>query len=169
MTNIEVNDDVGYQLSTDLSSEAIEWVRQQQSLTPDKPFFIYYAPRHSPHHASGFVNKYKGLFDKGWDQVRNDTPKQQIDRGVVPNGTQLANKPRSVPDWDTLSDDQEDVCPNEVFGFVGSPTMRLGDYSTPLTNLGTMIRWLSISPATTAPAEGNVRATELEQHDEWSC
>ena len=41
VTNIEVNDDAGYQLSTDLSREAIEWVRQQQSLTPDKPFFIY--------------------------------------------------------------------------------------------------------------------------------
>ncbi len=144
VTNIEVNDDVGYQLSTDLSREAIEWVRQQQSLTPDKPFFIYYALPgvHSPHHVhQDWANKYKGLFDKGWDQVRDDTLKRQINSGVVPEGTQLASKPPSVPDWDTLSDDQRTMYARqaEVFsGFVEFTDYEVGRLLDAIDELGVL-------------------------------
>ncbi len=144
VTNIEVNDDAGYQLSTDLSREAIEWVRQQQSLTPDKPFFIYYAAPgvHSPHHVhKDWADKYKGQFDGGWDQIRKDTLQRQIDSGVVPNGTQLANKPRSVPDWDTLSDDQRKMFARqaEVFsGFVEFTDYEVGRLLDAIDELGVL-------------------------------
>ncbi len=53
----------GYHLSEDLSRKALRWVRQQKSLTPDKPFFIYWAPgaTHAPHHVpAAWADKYKG-------------------------------------------------------------------------------------------------------------
>ena len=41
-----------YHFTTDMTDQAIGWVRSQQSLQPDKPFFMYYAPgaMHAPHH-----------------------------------------------------------------------------------------------------------------------
>jgi arylsulfatase len=40
----------GYTLTEDLANRAITWVRQQKALTPDKPFFMYFAPgaTHAP-------------------------------------------------------------------------------------------------------------------------
>jgi len=144
VTNIEVNDDAGYQLSTDLSREAIEWVRQQQAITPEKPFFIYFAPPgvHSPHHVhKDWADKYKGQFDRGWDQVRDDTLKRQIDRGVVPENTRLADKPRSVADWAALSDDQRKMYARqaEVFaGFVEFTDYEVGRLLDAIEELGVL-------------------------------
>jgi arylsulfatase A-like enzyme len=40
-----------YHFTEDMTDKAIKWVRQQKSLMPDKPFFMYYAPgaTHAPH------------------------------------------------------------------------------------------------------------------------
>ena len=40
-----------YHLTTDLTDHAIEWMRNQKSLAPDRPFFVYFAPgaTHAPH------------------------------------------------------------------------------------------------------------------------
>jgi arylsulfatase len=66
----------GYHLSEDLSRKALRWVRQQKSLTPDKPFFIYWAPgaTHAPHHVPAeWADKYKGKFYPGCDQIGPQT------------------------------------------------------------------------------------------------
>ncbi len=56
----------GYHFTEDMTDRAITWVRQQTSLMPDKPFFVYYAPgaTHAPHHESTeWSDKYRGRFD----------------------------------------------------------------------------------------------------------
>lgn len=42
----------GYHLTEDLADHAIDWIRSQKSLAPNKPFFVYFAPgaTHAPHH-----------------------------------------------------------------------------------------------------------------------
>ena len=52
VTAVEPPDDPDYHLMPDLADKAIEYIRQQKSLTPDKPFFTYFAPgaTHTPHH-----------------------------------------------------------------------------------------------------------------------
>ena len=63
----------GYHLTEDLADKAIEWIRQQKALMPDKPFFIYFAPgaTHAPHHVpKDWIDRYKGQFDQGWDALR---------------------------------------------------------------------------------------------------
>jgi arylsulfatase A-like enzyme len=53
-----------------MTDEAIDWIRQQKALTPDKPFFIYFAPgaMHAPHHVPPeWSERYRGRFDDGWD------------------------------------------------------------------------------------------------------
>src|SRR5271169_3076307 len=44
MTPIEAPQYPGYHLMTDMTNHAIAWVQAEKSLTPDKPFFIYFAP-----------------------------------------------------------------------------------------------------------------------------
>ena len=75
VTRIPTPRDPDYHVSTDITDQAIVWVRTQQSLTPDKPFFIYYgaAGTHDPHHVpKKWIDKYKGKFDRGWDALRED-------------------------------------------------------------------------------------------------
>ena len=48
----------------------------QQSLTPEKPFYMYFATgaTHAPHHApKDYIDKYKGKFSQGWDKLREET------------------------------------------------------------------------------------------------
>ena len=79
----------GYHFTEDLTDHAITWVRQQKSLMPDKPFFMYFAPgaTHAPHHVPPeWSDKYKGRFDAGWDALREETLARQKELGVVPAG-----------------------------------------------------------------------------------
>jgi len=107
---VHVPVDPDYHFTTDMTDQAITWARSQQSLTPDKPFFIYFATgaTHAPHQVpADWVNKYKGKFDDGWDVYREQTLARQIELGVVPPGTRLASKPADIADWDTLSADEQ--------------------------------------------------------------
>ena len=122
VTNIDFPDHDGYHLADDMTRESIEWVRQQNSMTPDKPFFIYYsAPGvHAPHQAPDeWCDKYKGKFDQGWDAVREQTLARQIKMGIVPEGTKLAKTADSIPAWDSLSDDQKKVFARQAEVFAG--------------------------------------------------
>ncbi len=44
VTRVEQPNTPNYHFTTDMTTQAINWVSAQQSLTPDKPFYIYYAP-----------------------------------------------------------------------------------------------------------------------------
>ena len=107
---IEPPEDPDYHFTTDMTNQAIQWMRFQQSLTPDKPFYIYFATgaTHAPHHVpEKWIDKYKGQFDDGWDTYREKTLSRQIELGVVPPGTKLTKRPKDLPAWDSLSADQQ--------------------------------------------------------------
>ena len=77
----------GYHLTTDMTTKAINWIRQQKALMPDRPFFTYFAPgaTHAPHHVpKEWADKYKGKFDQGWDKLREETFARQKKLGVIP-------------------------------------------------------------------------------------
>ena len=66
----------GYHFTEDMTDQAIDWVRQQKALMPDKPFFAYFAPGRHPRaapRAEEWSDKYKGTFDDGWDALREET------------------------------------------------------------------------------------------------
>ena len=102
----------GYHFTEDMTDQAIGWMRQQKAIKPDKPFFIYYssAGSHSPHHVSKeWIAKYKGKFDEGWDVLRERNLQNQIKAGIVPEGTQMAEAPDSIPKWDSLTPQQQKI------------------------------------------------------------
>jgi arylsulfatase len=89
---IEVPNDPNYHFTTDMTNQAMRWVQAQQSLTPDKPFYMYFATgaTHAPHHApKEWIDKYKGKFDQGWDKLREETLARQKALGVVPQNAKL--------------------------------------------------------------------------------
>ena len=115
-------DEPGYHFTNDMTNEAIAWMNTQQSLTPDKPFYIYFATgaTHAPHHApKEFVDKYKGKFSQGWDKVREETLERQKKLGVVPQNTGLARKPTDIKDWDKLTADEKRLFEKQMEVFAG--------------------------------------------------
>ncbi|MCK5469480.1 MAG: sulfatase-like hydrolase/transferase, partial [Cyclobacteriaceae bacterium] len=108
--------------TTDMTNEAIKWVKFQQALTPDKPFMIYFAPgaTHAPHHVpKEWIKKYKGKFDEGWDKLREKTMARQKEMGIVPENTQLAPKPEAIKDWDELSENERKLLTMQMETFAG--------------------------------------------------
>ncbi|PKM00945.1 MAG: arylsulfatase [Gammaproteobacteria bacterium HGW-Gammaproteobacteria-9] len=110
VTPVRLPEDPDYHFMTDMTNQAAAWIKFQKALTPDKPFFVYFAPgaTHAPHHVPReWISKWQGKFDQGWDRLREETLARQITRGVVPPDTQLAAKPEALKDWDTLSADEK--------------------------------------------------------------
>jgi len=102
----------GYHLSDDLTDRAIAWVRDQQTSTPDRPFFAYvaYGATHAPHQVPAtFRGRHKGKFDIGWDKLREETLARQKKAGVVPPDAKLAGRPEGVTAWDELTRDEQIV------------------------------------------------------------
>ena len=111
-----------YHFTTDMTNQAINWVKAQQSMTPDKPFFVYFATGavHAPHHVSKeWSDKYKGKFDKGWDAVREETVKNQKKMGIIPESTKLAPKPKDIKDWKELPKNNKKLFARQAEVFAG--------------------------------------------------
>ncbi|XZE22358.1 arylsulfatase [Pirellulaceae bacterium SH449] len=107
---VELPEDPSYHFLTDMTDQTVAWIQYQKALTPDKPFFAYYAPgaTHAPHHVpADWIARWQGKFDGGWDVMREQILARQIELGVVPKGTKLAPKPEAIPEWDTLSADEK--------------------------------------------------------------
>lgn len=99
-----------YNFDYDIADQAIDWVRTQKAVAPDRPFFLYYAPgaTHSPHHPKKeWIAKYAGRFDQGWDRTREQTLARQKAQGVVPANTQLTERTPGIPAWDSLTEEQK--------------------------------------------------------------
>jgi arylsulfatase len=121
-TEPEKTPEEGYHFSEDMTGKTIKWIRQQKSLMPDKPFFIYYAPgaTHAPHHVpKEWIDKYKGKFDQGWDKLREETFARQKNLGVIPKDAQLTARHKEIPAWDTISATMKTVMARQMEVYAG--------------------------------------------------
>lgn len=112
----------GYHLMADMTDKALAWIGQQKALMPDKPFFVYFAPgaTHAPHHVpKEWADKYKGKFDQGWDQVREDTFARQKKLGVIPKDSKLTPRHKEIPAWEEMPDDLKPVLRREMEVYAG--------------------------------------------------
>jgi arylsulfatase len=122
----------GYHLTEDITDDAIAWITRQESIAPEKPFFIYFATgaTHAPLHApKEWIDKFKGKFDQGWDKVREETLARQKTLGMVPENTKLTPRPEEIPGWNGLSEDAKRLYARhqEVFaGFLGHTDYHVG-------------------------------------------
>jgi arylsulfatase len=115
----------GYHLSEDLADRAIGYLLDQRHSAPGKPFFLYLAmgAMHAPHHvAPEWVEPYRGRFDKGWDQWRDEIFARQLSQRIVPEGTVLTPRPTWLRSWDALSGDEQRMHARQQEVFAGFMT-----------------------------------------------
>ena len=96
----------GYHFTEDIVDQATGFLRDHQSVYPGQPFFLYFAlgATHSPHQAPAeYIERYRGKFDQGWDEVRKEWFARQLELGVIPEGTELAPRNAGVKPWDDFS------------------------------------------------------------------
>jgi arylsulfatase len=162
--------DEGYYLNDDLTNRAATWLRTQKSLAPDKPFFMYFAPgaTHAPHHVpKEWADKYKGKFDQGWDEVREETIEQQKKLGVVPGDAELTVRSEGIPAWDDIEEDMKPVLARQMeiyAGFLENTDHHVGLLLDTLDDLGILEDTLvyAIIGDNGASAEGSLQGTYNE-------
>jgi len=106
-------DNPSYNLTTAMADEAIEYMNQVNTLTPEQPFLVYYVPggTHAPHHPTPeWIEKISAmhLFDKGWNALRDEIFANQKKLGVIPSNAKLTPWPDDLlKRWDALSADEK--------------------------------------------------------------
>jgi arylsulfatase A-like enzyme len=111
-----------YHFTVDMTNQAIGWMQAQHSLTPDKPFFVYFATGalHAPHHVpKEYIDRYKGKFDQGWDVLREETFARQKQMEVIPQNAELTKRPKEIPSWDSQTPDQKKLEARQMETFAG--------------------------------------------------
>ncbi len=100
----------------------MEWLHAVRGHDPHKPWFLYYSTgcSHAPHHVDrSWADKYKGRFDAGWDAYREATLERQKKLGIVPQDTELSERPELFPAWDSLTDAQKRLYARQMEVFAG--------------------------------------------------
>ncbi|MBK5967108.1 arylsulfatase [Thiocystis minor] len=139
---VEPPHDPTYHLSEDLADQAVGWLRKHRAYTPDKPFFLYWAPGagHGPHHIfKEWADKYAGQFDDGWDALRERTFARQKALGWIPPDTRLTPRAASMAAWDSIPEAERPFQRRlmEVFaGFVEHADVQAGRVIDELERLG---------------------------------
>ena len=109
-----------YNLTTAMADEAIAYMNQVNTLTPEQPFFVYYVPggTHAPHHATPeWIKKASDLhlFDKGWNTLREQIFENQKKLGVIPQNAKMTPWPDDLlKHWDALSADEKKMFLRQV-------------------------------------------------------
>jgi arylsulfatase len=157
----------GYHLMPDLADHAIGWVREEQALTPDRPFFMYFAPgaTHAPHHVpKEWADKYRGKFDQGWDKLREETFERQKQLGVIPEDCELTRRHDEIPAWDDMDAELKPVLVRQMeiyAGFLEYADHHAGRLLDAISDLGLLDNTLvyMIIGDNGASAEGSLQGT----------
>ena len=145
-TPIEVDKtpEQGYHLTEDLADHAINWLRTQKSIAPDKPFFMYFAPgaTHAPHHVpKEWIDQYKGKFAHGWDKQREITFAKQKELGVIPADAELTKRHEEIPAWDEMPAALKPILERQMetyAGFMSHTDHHVGRLIDTIEQLGVM-------------------------------
>jgi arylsulfatase len=96
-----------YYFTDEITGHAVKFLDEQNQT--GKPFFLYvaYTAPHWPLQAlPEDIAKYKGKFDKGWDELRKERHARQIQLGVVDGRSPIATHD-DIPAWDNLTYDEQ--------------------------------------------------------------
>ena len=76
----------------------------------EKPMFMYLAfwNNHWPIQApQEYIKKYDGLYDAGWDKIREQRFEKEKQLGLIPQDMKLPPRNEQVPSWDSLNPEQQ--------------------------------------------------------------
>jgi arylsulfatase len=162
-----------FNLITAMADEAIAYMNQVDTLTPDQPFFVYYVPggTHAPHHPTKeWVDRISTmhLFDQGWNKLRETIFANQKRLGVIPQDARLTPWPKDLlKEWDQLSADEKKmfIRQADVFAaYVAYTDHEIGRVIQAVEDMGrldnTLIIYINGDNGTSA--EGTVNGTPNE-------
>ena len=164
---VEVPNDPNYHFLPDMTDQAVNWIRTQKSIAPEKPFFAYFAPgaTHAPHHVpKEWADKYMGKFDDGWDKLRERTFEKQKQLGVIPQDAKLTKRHQEIPAWDDMPENLKPVLRREMevyAGFLEFADYHVGRLLDSLKSLGILDETLVfyVIGDNGASAEGTLNGT----------
>ena len=132
----------GKHLTELMTDQSIVWLKKHRALSPDKPFFMYWASGavHGPHHvAKEWANKYKGRFDQGWDRLREEIFARQKAMGWIPADTKLTPRHPTMAAWDSIPESERAFQSRlmELYaGFIEHTDAEIGRLITAMEELG---------------------------------
>ena len=121
-TRVEIPDDPNYHFMPDMTEKAINYMKTQKAIAPDKPCFVYFAPgaTHAPHHVpKEWADKYKGQFDDGWDKLRERIFARQKELGIIPPDAKLTKRHEAIPAWDDMPEELKPVLRRQMEVYAG--------------------------------------------------
>ena len=162
----------GWNLTTAMADEAIQYMKQLKEIAPDKPFFVYYVPggTHAPHHPTPeWIKKISDmhLFDEGWNKIRETIFANQKRLGIMPENAKLTPWPKELPQWDSLSLEEKKlfIKQADVYGaYLAYTDHEIGRVIQAVEDLGQLDNTLIIyiSGDNGASAEGMLNGTPNE-------
>ena len=137
---------MGYYFTDDLTDRALDMVRQVRDGHPSRPWFLYFSHGavHAPLQARAEdIEKYRGRYEAGWDEVRRRRFERQKELGIMADDVVLpprnTEENYAVKAWDDLSDMEREVFARyqEVFaGMVDNVDQNLGRLREGLEEMG---------------------------------
>jgi arylsulfatase len=82
----------------------LDWIKEDQG--DGRPFFAYlsYTAPHDPLHAPReYIEKYEGMYDGGWDALREERLERLKALGIVPQAARAFPRLPNVQAWDEMS------------------------------------------------------------------
>ena len=132
----------GYHLTPDLVDHAIAMLANHVSIRPETPFFLNLAfgAGHFPHQAPAeFMGRYDGVYDVGWDAIREARFARQKAMRLVPDATELPPSNPGVATWSSLSEDERRVAvrlQQAYAGFLEHTDLHFGRFIAFLKRIG---------------------------------
>lgn len=102
----------GHMLAADFADHAIAEMKSHSAKHPHQPFFLYLAftQAHAPVQVTqSYVDQYDGVYDRGWDAIRDQRLVREMKLGVVPANAALPPRNPGDPAWDSLTPQQKRV------------------------------------------------------------
>lgn len=113
----------------------LEWLRQSER--DEKPFFAFlsYMAPHNPLHApKNYIDKYKGKYDIGWDELRKQRIKGLQKLGLVESGVEAFPRLPHILPWKDLPEQQKRFSARDMevyaamIDFMDEQILRVVDY-----------------------------------------
>jgi arylsulfatase A-like enzyme len=97
-----------YYFTDEIGNHATKYLEEQSK--SNKPFFLYLAfnAPHWPLQAlPEDIAKYKGRYDIGWDSLRKERLKKQVQLGLLDPKQTISSRDPDVPNWEALTYDEK--------------------------------------------------------------
>ena len=100
-----IPDPEGFYLTDEISNQAVTMI--EESVQEDQPFFLYlpYTAPHWPLHAHPEdIDKYKGIYNKGWDEIRTSRHEKLQSLGILDKRWDISPRDKGSIPWDEVKD-----------------------------------------------------------------